>query len=415
MGELEQDDFSLITHQRIWDCMRVLSSRGSEIDRVLVAKELMKRGQLNSIGGIGYLVSMDDQLPKVYAIDEYLILLRDKAILRRAARKAQELILACCERGAERATVAAAARFYQQLSSEDKKGGLLSIEQMVEVAGGVGQILNPGLARGAVPSPWSNLNNTITAFTPGELIILAARPSVGKSAAAGQIALVAVKRNIRVVWFSLEMRATEIIQRLVCVETGLSLQEMRAGQLSDDEVASAQIALERIHKTPLLIDHSTTSTPSAQFAALQRLTADGTPPGLVIIDYLQLMRTARQMDKRVEEISEISRALKLMAREFDVPILALSQLNREIAKSGGQPDLHHLRDSGSLEQDADTVLFLHVDRDAEKSSIRTGNPCPISILIRKQRNGPKGKAELQFNPRSVRFQMITEDGDDETI
>lgn len=411
---LESAHFALESHQRIYGAMTALRAAGQAIDRVTVIHELTERRQLESVGGIGYLVGLDDGLPKVYGLESYLRILQDKAILRQAATKAHQLLTACCQPGADIHAVQAAGQFYQALSAETAQSDLASIQQCVEEAGGIDALLAPRDDARAVPLPWPSLRKTVLAFRPGELIILAARPGLGKSAAACQIAVTAAQRGIRTAVFSLEMDKREILRRMVAATGGVNLRELHRGHLNLVDRTAAQGALTDLAEAPLAIDDAGKSTVAGVYGVLQREKALGRPIGFIVMDYLQLMRTPGKRDRRVEEISEISRSLKLLARDMRIPVLALSQLNREVVRSKEKPQLHHLRESGALEQDADVVLFLWRDEDEERRALQTGELCRMEVLIRKQRSGPVGKCELHFDARCVRLLDQTRESENTT-
>lgn len=251
----------------------------------------------------------------------------------------------------------------------------------------------PGEMRG-VPTGFQSLDNLLAGLQNSDLIILAARPSVGKTTLALDIArLAATRHNIPVGIFSLEMGAQQLVDRMLAAEAGVNAWNLRTGRLSkDNEFTSLRDALDRLSKAPIFIEDESSNTISKMRAFARRLKAEH-GLGLIVVDYLQLMGTSKNYDSMVNQVTEISRSLKGLARDLNVPVLALSQLSRAVESRGGEPRLSDLRDSGSIEQDADVVMFIHSEDRFKEKEERTNI---TKIIVAKHRNGPVGEVELYF-------------------
>lgn len=397
---LEVDDFSVQKHRLIFAAAKHLADAGEQIDRVTLARALIARGQLEAVDGIGYLTELDTDLPRIYGLENYLRTLRHKSVLRKAANAATQLLHEVCLPGADIDAVARAEEFLRTLTDRDQKRSLMGLEEHLESTGtSLDAFLRPDHGKSLVPTPWTTLNEILGGFRPAQLIVLAARPGMGKSAAASQIAVAAARAGYGTAVFSFEMAAQEIWRRLVAHISRVSLRRITRGDYSSLDQFHVQGAASELAQMNVWIDETTGCTVAALSAALRKHRSKGHEVGLVVIDYLQLMQTTRRREKRVEEVTEISRLLKVAARELKVPILVLSQLNREVEKDGARPELHHLRESGSIEQDADAVLFLWQDRRERQKAIQEKRPGEMEIIVRKQRNGSVGFCKVMFEPR----------------
>lgn len=400
LGTLEADDFSLQKHRLILTAAASLLDRGESIDRVTLAEELRRRGHLEAVDGLSYLVSLDDNLPRVFGLDGYVRLLKRKATLRKAIVRAQELISECCHPSADVDAVARAEEFLRALTAKQEQRSLVGLEGYLDRTGGLDALLNRQAKR-TIPTPWQPLTDMLLGgFRPGELILLAARPSLGKSTAAAQIGVHAALAGHGVALFSFEMHAGQIWRRIVAHRAKVSLSNVNRGTLSMIERHEAYTAVADIAEAPIWIDDQTSCTVSALVSAVRKQLSIGPAPELVVVDYLQLMQTTRRRDSRVAEVTEISRQLKVAARDLRLPMLVLSQLSRDSDKDNGRrPELTDLRDSGSLEQDADTVMFLWQERKERESAIAERRPGSMELIVRKQRDGPVGWIKLVFDPR----------------
>lgn len=399
---VEPDDFSLAKHRLIFSACQRMLERGEVLDRVTLAEELRRAGQLEAVDGLGYLISLDDNLPQVYSLDGYIRQLRRKSTLRRACIRAQELIAECCHPAADVEAVSRAEEFLRALTTRTETRSLQGLEAYLERSGGLDALLDRPRER-PVPTPWEPLTDMLLGgFRPGELILLAARPSLGKSTAAAQIGVHAALAGCGVALFSFEMSAPQIWRRMIAHRAGVPLGALNRGRLSLIDRHAAATAATEIAEAPLWIDDQTSCTVSALVSAVRRQRAMGPGPGLVVIDYLQLMQTTRRRESRVAEVTEISRQLKVAARELRLPMLVLSQLSRDSDRDQGRrPELTDLRDSGSLEQDADTVMFLWQERREREAAIAERRPGAMELIVRKQRDGPVGYVRLKFDPSAM--------------
>ena len=291
------------------------------------------------------------------------------------------------------------------LQKEVRSDRLIAFQEMIEETWARIEKLseNPGELRG-VPSGFKDLDNKLSGFQPSDLIILAARPSVGKTSLALDFARnAAVKYGIPVAIFSLEMSKEQLVDRMLSAQSQVDGWKLRTARLSlDEEFQRLQQGMHELMKAPIYVDDKAANSILNMRSTLRRLNSDK-PIGLIIVDYLQLMSTAKSYDNMVNQVTEISRSLKALAKEFNAPVIALSQLSRAVESRGGKPRLSDLRDSGSIEQDADVVMFIHrEDKYGENSDKKN----IVEILIEKHRNGPTGMVELYFDDKKTSFVSI---------
>src|ERR1043166_1815080 len=383
---LRATDFMLEKHRRIFAAIVQLESAGSPVDRVTVAQELQRRGQLESVDGMSYLVSIDEGMPEIVNLDAYVSMVRDKSILRQA--------IIACRAGIEECLSAAdptpeilerAERTIAALATETRSVSFRTPMDVINRAGGITAFLYPDDRRG-VETPWSLLNRMLVGrgFLPGQMIVIGARPSMGKTALACQIADFAATRGT-VAFFTLEMPDQQILFRIAGARAEVDLLKVTQGRATDYEIQKLSevfVDLTDEENFRLRIDDTTGCTVPAMRSALRRLNARHSV-GLVIVDYLQLLETSGGAGRgRRAQVSEISRGIKPLARDFNVPVVVLAQLNREMEKDARQPRPSDLRDSGSIEQDADVIL-MPARRDGQDEQADT---LIIDLLIAKQRN-----------------------------
>lgn len=406
-GVLSGEDFSLEKHRRIYARMTEIWQRGESIDRVTLANELQSHNQLQSIDGLTYLVSLDEGMPELPNIDSYVRIVRDKAIKRRAIfmhqRAIEELVLDADDASD---VLAKAERAISDLRVDGAaKSSFLAPAEIIAQAGGIDQFLSPKSLAG-IPTPWAGLNSILTGsgFSAGQLVVIGGRPGSGKTSVAANMAMYAVQCGVPVRFVSLEMTSQDILRRMVCARAQVNMNRVAHKDLSELERFEIARALDELSgaEGPLLeVWDRQSATVLALRGELRRAAAVGRI-GMVIVDYLQLMETvhgAKSDRNRTEQISEISRGLKLLAMELKCPVIALSQLSRESEKQDRQPRLSDLRDSGSIEQDADIVIFPYY---------KPVDPLPdvveYSLLVAKQRNGPLGQSHLKFYRKFTRFE-----------
>lgn len=416
-GTLLPEDFSLEKHKRIFLRMGDLHERGERIDRVTLANELMKQGQLQSIDGLSYLVSLDDGLPQLHNLDSYVAIIKEKALLRRIITVSQDTIHRCL--GAEedpKQILGAVEDAFMKLNDVQSRNSLASPAQIItEYEGGINAFLDTGKRIKGISTGFLKFDEMTGGLREGELFILAARPAMGKTALALNIAQhVATGKNPKAVAvFSLEMSKESLLTRLVCASARVDSQRFRAGYLSADERHSLHEAMYRLVESPLFIDDSAGVNLMDIHSKLRRLQAEQ-DLGLVVLDYLQLMSGRGRFENRVQEISSLSRGLKLMSKELRVPFLVLSQLSRapETRTGDHRPMLSDLRESGSIEQDADVVAFIFREEvyRPDKESLKG----LAELILAKQRNGPTGRIKLAFLNRYTKFENLAADtGDDD--
>ena len=418
-GILEPEDFSLEKHRRIFARMLDLHERGEKIDRITLSNELIKKGQLESVDGFSYIVSLDDGLPEIYNLDGYIKIVKDKAVLRKLIFASQSVIDRCLL-GQEdpEEILSSAEEMLLQLGDEDTRESLANPRQIIdEFEGGVNAFLDPSKRIRGLSTGFVKVDELAGGLHPGELLILAARPSLGKTALALNIAQhVACHPKMRktVALFSLEMSKESLLTRLVCAAARVDQQKFRAGYLNKEERRRLQQAAADLVEAPLFIDDSAGVNLMDIHAKLRRLRAEH-GLDLVVIDYLQLMSARGRFSNRNEEVSHLSRGLKLLAKDIGVPFLVLSQLSRAPEQRQGdhRPQLSDLRESGSIEQDADMVWFIFREEyyKPNDESLRG----LAELIIGKQRNGPIGRVKLAFLREFTRFENLVADvAEDET-
>ncbi|MDQ2775125.1 MAG: replicative DNA helicase [Acidobacteriota bacterium] len=417
-GTLSADDFSLEKHKRIFLRMSDLHERGERIDRVTLANELMKQGQLQSVDGLSYLVSLDDGLPELHNVESYVGIVKEKALLRRIITVSQDTINRCL--GAEeeaRNILGAVEDAFMKLGDVQSKNALASPAQIItEYDGGINAFLDTSKRVKGISTGFLKFDEMTGGLREGELIILAARPAMGKTALALNIAQhVATNPQApkAVAVFSLEMSKESLLTRMLCAAARVDQQRFRAGYLSGDERHALQEAMYRMVEAPLFLDDTAGTNLMDIHSKLRRLQAEQ-DLGLVVVDYLQLMQGRGRFENRVQEISSLSRGFKLMSKELRVPFLVLSQLSRapETRQGDHRPMLSDLRESGSIEQDADLVGFIFREEvyRPDKESLKG----IAELILAKQRNGPTGRVKLAFLNRFTKFEnLATDTGEDD--
>jgi replicative DNA helicase len=412
-GTLVPEDFSLEKHRRIFLRMGELYNRGERIDRVTVANELMKQNQLESVDGVTYLVSLDEGMPALSNLDSYVGIVKDKAVLRRIIFTSQKLIDRCIIGEEEPDQILASAEeSLLKLGESRAQDALINPQRILqEFEGGINAFLDPSKRIKGLSTGFLKLDEMTGGLHPGELVILAARPSMGKTALALNVAQhVAMHPNEKqtVAVFSLEMSRESLLTRMICAGARVDQQKFRAGYLNQDERRRLAKTASELVQAPLFIDDTSGTHMMDIHAKLRRLKAEH-GLSLVVIDYLQLMSGRGRYENRNQEISTISRGLKLLAKDLKVPMLVLSQLNRapETRPGDHRPQLSDLRESGSIEQDADLVAFIFREEVYKQEDERLKGLA--ELLVAKQRNGPTGKVNLVFLKEFTKFENRTND------
>ncbi len=402
LDRLKADDFYADRHRLIYRAMLDLASENNPVDLVSVQSALREKKMLERAGGASYLAELTSEVPSAANLGYYAEIVRKKSALRRLIAAAEHISGLGYQEDEDVDSIfdrAEKAIFglidFSKKSFISLKDGLMEAWERFE-----NLHKNKNGYRG-VPTGFRDLDNHLSGLQKSDLVILAARPSMGKTSLALDIARhVACRENIPVGIFSLEMSSQQLVDRLIAAESRVDSWKLRTGRLTaDEEFARIRDSLDSLSKAPLFIDDDSSNNIVKMKSVARRLKSEN-GLGLVIVDYLQLMVPRRDSDSLVQQVTEISRSLKGLARELEVPVLALSQLNRSVEQRGGRPRLSDLRDSGSIEQDADVVMFIHREDKYNEESDRKNI---AEILIEKHRNGPTGKVELFFDEKRVSF------------
>jgi replicative DNA helicase len=404
-------DFSLPKHRKIFERMAELHTAGSNIDRVTLTNSLMRAGELESVDGMSYIVSLDDGLPRIYNLDDYIKIVKDRSLLRNLAASAQVLLdRSLLGQEDPQQILAEAEEGLLKLSEQTARTNMFNPRRIIEeFDGGVNAFLDPANRIQGIGTGFRRFDEMTGGLHEGELIIIAARPSMGKTAVAMNIAQ-HVARNGKVVGvFSLEMSKESLLNRMVCAGARVDQSKFRAGFLSQDERRLLMVALNDLMKSPIYIDDTAGASLIDVHSKLRRLKAEAGALDLVIIDYLQLMSGRGRFENRNAEVSHLSRGLKLLSKELKVPMVVLSQLSRapETRPGDGRPQLSDLRESGSIEQDADLVVFVY--REEVYKPDREDLKGKAKLVIGKQRNGPIGDVNLTFLKHCTKFENPVED------
>jgi replicative DNA helicase len=410
-GTLEPDDFSLDKHRRIFKRMGELQTRGEKIDRITIANELMKFNELEACDGLTYLVSLDDGLPQIPNLDSYIRIVKDKAVLRRIIFASQHMMNRAMLAEEEPGEILAGAEeTLLKLGDSRVKSGLINPAQILqEYEGGISAFLDPSKRIKGISTGFAKLDEMTGGLHGGDLVIIAARPSMGKTALALNIAQhVALRLKQTVAIFSLEMSRESLLTRMLCAAARVDSQRFRAGFLSQEERRKLNHSLHELVEAPLFIDDTAGLNMMDMHAKLRRLQQEQ-KIGLVIVDYLQLMSSPGRQENRNQEVSALSRGMKLLGKELNVPMMVLSQLSRAVETRQGdhRPQLSDLRESGSIEQDADLVGFIFREEvyHREREDLRG----LAELIVAKQRNGPVGTVNLVFLHAQTKFENRAED------
>ncbi|HOO97682.1 MAG TPA: replicative DNA helicase [Caldisericia bacterium] len=407
---LSGEDFYEPRHRIIFDSIESLYESSRPVDLLTVAEELKTKDKLDAAGGMGYLMDLTTATPTSANLNYYAGIVAQKSILRNIIRVGEEI----ASLGYMTDLEASAA-----LDEAEKKIYHISLKKRTAGFSPLGKLLGPvlkqleeihekGTGITGLRSGYYDLDKLTAGFQKSDLIILAARPSVGKSSLGINMAChVAIKEKIPVAVFSLEMSKESLAQRMISSEARVNAQDMRRGSLSDEAWTRMGDVMGELYKAPIYIDDSADLSVLELRAKARKLAMDK-GLGLIIIDYLQLLHTKGKSENRVQEVSQITRSLKGLARELSVPVIVQSQLSRSIEqRQDNRPVLSDLRESGSIEQDADVVLFL--SRPASEKERAMGL---MDLILAKQRNGPVGNIKLKFISRYTRFENLLS-GDDQ--
>ncbi len=410
------EDFYRSSHQKIFSAMLKLSDQGKAIDVVTVTEELIATEQLENIGGVSYLMELANAVPTAANVEYYARIVEEKSLLRRLIRTATEIAQEGYSREDEvESLLSEAEKKIMEVSGRKSAGSFISIKDvLVEAYDNIEKLANRQGDITGIPTGFTELDRMTAGFQRNDLIIVAARPSVGKTAFALNIAQnVATKTDEVVAIFSLEMGAEQLVMRMLSSEGNINAQNLRTGDLSDEDWKKLTMAMGSLSNAQIYID----DTPGIRIAEMRakcRRLKQERGLGMILIDYLQLIQgSGRRGENRQQEVSEISRSLKALARELEVPVIALSQLSRSVEqRQDKRPMMSDIRESGSIEQDADIVAFLYRDDYYDKE---TENKNIIEIIIAKQRNGPVGTVQLAFAKEYSKFVNLERRYDDADI
>lgn len=410
---LTPDDFSLEKHRRIYTAMLAMMDEGEGIDAITLTTRLMYLGHLEAIGGVTYVSNLTEGLPRFENIASYCEAVKECARRRHIVFSAQAAMGAALDAGSKASEIAEAA-IGNLADIGAKAGGLENFETFVRAyPGGPSVLLDAKSWPRGITTGFRALDEMTTGLHRQELIIIGARPAMGKTAIALDIALhTAGKEGNTVALFSLEMAKVELFKRAVCSVARVDLHRFRGAYLNADERRRLSSALGTVVRWPIYFDDRPAITPAYVRSKCDRLRATKGSLDLVVIDYLQLMESGHKTENRTQEVTSISKSLKNLAKSLDVPVIALSQLSRAPEKRGDQrPTLADLRESGSIEQDADLVLFLF--REEVYKPDREDLHGQAELIVSKQRNGPIGKVHLVFLRQYTKFENRADDLGDE--
>ena len=418
---ITQADFALDQHRRIFTRMADLMDAGRAVDIVTLREELSKHKEIEAIGGTAYLASLTEGLPRRVSIEEYVRIVKDKSILRQVINVCSTAITQAADQSDEALDVLNRAESdLLQVSEHGIARGFLEVKDIVAGSfGSIDKLIQEGAREVTGLRTWFDEFDKMTSgLQKSELTIIAARPSMGKTAWAINIAQnAAVRGGMTVGVFSLEMSKESLLRRMLASEALVDSQKIQKGFLLREDQDKLTAALERLVEARIFIDDTPGISLTEMRAKARRLRQMAGRLDLIVIDYLQLMSGgapgigAKRYENRTQEVSAVSRGLKSLAKELDVPVIALSQLSRASEQRGGdkKPMLSDLRESGSIEQDADVVAFIH--RESYYNKDENGQPDPetegkAEIIIAKQRNGPTGSVHLAYLSKCTRFENL---------
>jgi replicative DNA helicase len=403
---LEDGDFYREAHQKIFDCMISLSEKGEPLDLITLTNELRKKQELEEIGGASYLAGLVDSVPTAANIAYYAKIVKEKSILRKLISTATEIVTQSYQEGKDLEDfLDEAEQSIFRISENRVRPAFYSIKEIVKESFKViEQLYEKKELITGVPSGFKDLDRKTAGFQNADLIIVAGRPSMGKTALCLNIAQhAAINVKVPTAIFSLEMSKEQLAIRMLCSEARVDSARLRSGFLSESDWPKLTMAAGALSDAPLFIDDTAAISVLELRAKARRLKADR-GLGLVIVDYLQLMRGRSGVERREQEISEISRSLKALAKELNIPVIAISQLSRKAEdRPGRKPQLSDLRESGAIEQDADVIFFIYRDEVYNPDSDQKGT---AEVIIGKQRNGPTGKVDLSFISENTTFRDL---------
>ena len=403
------NDFYREAHRKVYEAIVSLYQRNEPCDIVTITSELKKMDALEQVGGASYLSALVDSVPTAANVASYGRIIREKAIVRKLIEGATEIVTdGFSHRGDAEVLLDKAEQVIFDVASDRSKQHFTPIKDIVKTSfKNIEQLYERKELVTGVPTGYTELDRMTAGLQPSDLIIVAGRPSMGKTAFALNLGeRAAIECNSSVAIFSLEMSKEQLVQRMLCCHAEVDASKLRGGFLSESDWPKLTQAAGQLSEASIFIDDTPAITALELRAKIRRLQREH-GVDLVIVDYLQLMRGGLRIESREREIADISRALKALAKEMNVPLIALSQLNRGLeARQDKRPMLSDLRESGSIEQDADVVMFIYRDEVYNKE---TPDPGVAELIIGKQRNGPVGKIRLAWRSNLTRFDNLTQD------
>jgi replicative DNA helicase len=403
--KLAADDFALDSHRRIFARISEMMNAGRAVDAITLSDELSNRNELGAIGGVAYLASLTDGLPRLLSIAEYVGVVKEKSLLRAIAKANIHLVNRVIGGSENAVAIIADAENYLRIIADRSisRSFFRPADIVRESYTSADAFLASNQRAGSVGTGWPDFDRMTNKFKPAQLIIVAARPSMGKTAWAVNVAATAaIRQEKHVAIFSLEMSKESLLRRMVCSEARVDSRRFEHQNLTKEDRRVLADALSACVDAPLYFDDTPAITLSEMRAKCHRLKkTDGLD--LVVVDYLQLMAAGQKFENRTQEVSAISRGLKAVAKELNVPVIALSQLNRgNESRQDKRPVLSDLRDSGTIEQDADVVMFLHRPEYYDKKNPELKNKA--EFILAKQREGPIGDLDMYYFPEFTRFE-----------
>jgi replicative DNA helicase len=402
------EDFYRESHRKVFRAMIELTDRSEPVDLITLSEYLKSRGELDAVGGSAYLASLADFVPTAANIAYYARIVREKSILRSLIRTATEIATRGYEeQGNVEEFLDTAEKVIFDISEKKIKASFVAVGDMIkDTLKTVEKLYERKEMVTGVPTGYEDLDKLTAGLQPSDLVIVAGRPSMGKTAFSLNIAANAAFAGVGVAVFSLEMAKEQLVLRMLCSEARVNNSKVRSGYLAERDFPKLANAAGRLHEALIYIDDTPAISVLELRAKARRLVRDRTKKvGLIVIDYLQLMRGMGGASNREQEISEISRSLKALAKELAVPVIAISQLNRRVEDRGDRrPMMSDLRESGAIEQDADVIMFIYRDEVYNQNSEEKGK---AEIIVAKQRNGPIDTVELTFLNEFMRFENYT--------
>jgi len=409
---ISDKDFFASDHQLIFQTMGQLNAEQKPLDIITLSEALQNNRQLDQIGGSSYLVELSNNTPSSANINAYAQIVLERSIIRQLITAASDIV----KKGynplgwdSNKLLAEAEKRLVAIIENRPNQGGFLSVNELLkEVVERIDQLFNSDADITGLSTGFADLDEKTSGWQPSDLVIIAGRPSMGKTSFAMNMAEHAVLHQEKpVLVFSMEMPASQLIMRMMSSLGKIDQTKLRAGNLSEDDWPRLSSAASRLKDRPLFIDDTPGITPMELRNRIRQVTREHGQPGMVLVDYLQLMSGSVATENRTNEISQISRELKNIAREFNCPVIALSQLSRNLEnRPNKRPINSDLRESGAIEQDADVVVFIYRDEVYNEESPDKG---VAEIIIGKQRNGPIGTCKLTFLGKYTRFENLARD------